>query len=253
MRYRLPVWMLVVAATMACSSQRKISQVETRQLASVISEVHLSPLREKVSRLDRFAKACPPQLIDTLPSLATEKVRVPACPESLSAGFLVAKEVLRMDERTNVEELLGSGCRVLARDFSTGPLVPLLEGVPPANAGRREAEEEPPLENEMALRNKLSEGLRQVRTVHEPLEQWMRLHGDFVMSEEELDFFDRLVAVQQCLMGDQEVDESYRALHNLEDLARIQPATEPQRQKLERLLSGVHALIDRKIGEYFRK
>lgn len=253
MRFRAPVIILAVAATMACSSQRKLSQVETRKLASVATaEVHLSPLREKVSRLERFAKACPVQLADTLPSLATEKVRVPACPESLGVAFLEAKDVLRMDERSQVEELLGSGCRALPRDFHSGPLVSLLEGLPPASL-RRGGEEEATPENEMALRMKMTEGLRQVRSVHEPLEQWVRLHGEYVMAEEELDFFDRLVAVQQCRMGDQLVDESYRALHNLEDLARIHPAAEAQRQKLERLLSGVHTLIDRKIGEYFRK
>ncbi len=62
---------------------------------------------------------------------------------------------------------------------------------------------------------------------------------------------DRLATREGCRMSDQEVDHSYRTIHSLEALARIQPEQEPQRGRIERFLSGVHRVIDRKIREYF--
>lgn len=248
MRLSATAVILGVAATMACSSQRKLSQVGNRELASISADNSvLSPLREKISGNHQFAKFCPEEIRNTLPVLVTERVGFPACPAKLGAAFIAAKDILKSEERTVVEELLGSRCHSMSGEFGTSPLVALLESIVPGS------EASPLPEEEMRLRTTLREGLQLVRTVHEPIEQWIRLHGEFVMPEEELEFFYRLVSAEKCKMSDQEVDQSYRALHNLETLSRIQPEDEPQRLRMERFLAGVHKVIDRKIREYFRK
>jgi|GEM_PF-4557482 len=248
--------LLCVSATMACSSLRKLTHVETRELASVRTELNVSPLRERVAKIEKFAKACPSEVAELLPQLAHERVVFPPCPEKLVAGFEAAKDALRPEERSTIEELLGSNCRSLPDDFGSSPLDSLIEGVVPrqSRGGRnRETEaEELPAEH-LLQRMRLREGLLEVRALHEPLEQWIHINGEFVMPEEELLFFDRIVSHEKCRMSDQEVDQSYRTLHSLEALTRVQSENEPQRKKIERFLSGVHRIIDRKIREYFSR
>jgi len=246
---------ICVSATMACSSLRKISNVETRELASLRTEEVISPLRDKVSQIQQFAKACPQEVVELLPVLANERVSFPACPLKLAESFEAAKEVLRGEEKSTIEELLASQCRTLPNDFGSSPLDSLIEGVVPRAVGGRAREEfsEPVPDHHLPLRMRVRSGLLEVRAIHEPLEQWIRLHGEFVMPEEELLFFERLVGSGKCRMSDQEVDQSYRTLNNLEALARLQGEQEPQRKRIERFLFGVHKVIDRKIREYFTR
>lgn len=245
-----------VSAMMACSSLRKLTHVETRELASVRSEETVSPLRDRVARIENFAKACPAEVVELLPQLARERVVFPPCPQKLVTGFEAAKEALRPEERSTIEELLGSQCRTLPDDFGSSPLDSLIEGVVPrptrGGRNREEITEELP-EEHLRQRMALREGLLEVRALHEPLEQWIHINGEFVMPEEELLFFERLIGLEQCKMSDQEVDQSYRTLHGLEALARVQAEKEPQRKKIERFLNGVHTIIDRKIREYFSR
>jgi hypothetical protein len=248
--------LISVQAMMACSSLRKLTHVETRELASVRTEEAVSPLRDQVAHIEKFAKSCPKEVVELLPVLAHERVVFPPCPEKLVNGFEVAKEALRTEERTTIEELLGSQCRTLPDDFGSSPLDSLIEGVVPrpARGGRSHDESGEATTEEILLhRMRLRDGLLEVRALHEPLEQWIHINGEFVMPEEELLFFERLVGKEHCKMSDQEVDQSYRTLHGLEALARVHAENEPQRKRIEHFLTGVHIIIDRKIKEYFTR
>lgn len=247
--------LICVQAMMACSSLRKLTHVDTRELASVRSEEAVSPLRDRISKLGNFAKTCPAEVAELLPLLANERVVFPACPEKLVSGFEASKDALRSEERSTIEELIGSKCRSLPNDFGSSPLDSLIEGVvprPSRGGQNREEGEEEISEASLVLRMRLRDGLLEVRQLHEPLEQWIHINGEFVMPEEELLFLDKLVA-EKCRMSDQEVDQSYRTLRSLEELARVHAEHEPQRKRIEQFLSGVHKIIDRKIREYFVK
>lgn len=244
---------LVMMTTAACSSLRKLSHVETREPASVPAEVSLSPVRARLAAFTKFAKACPAELRELLPALAQERVKFPPCPQALPGHFEAVKEMLSPQEKSTVEELLNSQCRSIDSTYGGSPLDGLIENVVPS-PGRKNAnaeEAETMSEAELLLRMKLRDGLQEVRALHAPLEQWIRVNGDYVIPEEELQFVDRLATREACRMSDQEVDHSYRTIHSLEALARIQPESEPQRGRIERFLSGVHRVIDRKIREYF--
>lgn len=242
---------------MSCASLRKLSHVETREPASTQPEAPaLSPLRQKVAAFSRFAKACPAEIRELLAPLSLEKVRFPPCPARLEADFNLAREALTQQERNSVEELLGAQCRSLDTTYGGSPLDSLIEGIVPrpARGGRNsEVEALVPSDAELHLRMKLQESLLEVRSLHSPLEQWIRGNGDYLIPEDELGFVEKLAVEGGCRMSDQEVDQSYRTIHNLEALARIQPPTEPQRRRIERFLGGVHRVIDRKIQEYFQR
>ncbi len=246
---------ICVSATMACSSLRKISNVETRELASLRTEEAISPLRDKVSRIQQFARACPQEVVELLPVLANERVAFPLFRAKLAEAFGAAKEVLRGEERSMVEELLAGQCRTLPNDFASSALDSLIEGVVPRVVAGQVHEEssEPVLDAHLLLRMRLRDELLEVRAIHEPMEQWIRIHGEFVMPEEELLFFERLVGTEKCRLSDQEVGQSYRTLHSLEALARMHGEQDPQRKRVKRFLFGVNKMIDRKIREYFTR
>jgi len=246
----------VLFALVACASQRKLSLLKSREPAAVRSSEAFSPLRDKVSQLYVFAKSCPAEVTELLPMLANERISFPPCPENFEAHFREVASALRSEERVKIEELIGSQCRTSSSTIGSSPLDSLIEGIvqiPPPSGRDREENVNVISEAEMRLRMRLRDGLLSVRAVHEPLLHWMRFHGEFVISDDELLFFDRLVNLGQCLMNDQEIDYSYRTLHSLETLVRLHAPAEPQRKRIERFLSGVHRLIDRKIGEYFRR
>ncbi len=256
MLYRAFAVIVCAQAMMACGSLRKVTHVETRDLASVRSDEAASPLREKIATLHSFAKTCPAEVAELLPLLANERVTFPACPAALVSSFGDAKDALRSDEKSTIEELLGSQCRSLSDDFGSSPLDALIEGVVPqvTRGGRMRAEGDLELpESQLLQRMRLRDGLSEVRAIHEPLEQWIRNNGNFVMPEDELLFFDRLVNLEKCKMSDQEIDQTYRTLHSLEALTRVQPEADPQRKRIERFLTGVHSIVGRKIREYFQR
>ncbi|MGZ3705605.1 MAG: hypothetical protein ACXWP1_06585, partial [Bdellovibrionota bacterium] len=105
----------------------------------------------------------------------------------------------------------------------------------------------------LVLRENLRNVLVEVKTAGDPLNQWIRNNGELVLPEEQLEFFDRLVNQDSCRLPDQEIDISYRILRNLEDLSHVEAEGESQRARIEKLLNGVHRVIDRKIQEYFRR
>ena len=56
MKLRVFAFFSGLLAMMACSSQRKLSHVETREPAAVRTEEALTPLREKIAKMNQFAK-----------------------------------------------------------------------------------------------------------------------------------------------------------------------------------------------------
>lgn len=239
----------------ACSSQRKLSQVETREPAAARGSVTSSPLRERLMA-SAPPQSCPPELREHFTQLVDERVKFPACPERLTSGFALGKNALSLEERSRIEELMGNRCRPLPRENGESTVDSLLQEMDlySVQRARNRSTEHPAFtEEENRLRLQLRTGIAEVKNVHESLEQWVRVNGDHVISEEELTYFDKLITKSGCKLTDEEIDQSYRTLHSLETLARIKTEGEEQRVRIERLLAGVHKLIGRKIQEYFRR
>ena len=223
-----------------CSSERKLSHVESRVPAS--SGVHQlsadSALRARLSSQTVYHERCPVEVRE-LAALAGERVNFPPCPDSLAVAFEASRSLLSIEESGAVEEMMGMQCRRGPREGISETIQNLLR--------------EPRQKTGVSARDQLRAALTEVQASAEPLNLWIRNNGELALPEEQLLFFDRLVNHDGCKMTDQEIDLSYRILHNLDDLARIQGEAEPQRRRIVRLLLGVHKVMDRKIGEYFRK
>ena len=168
----------------------------------------------------------------------------------------MARESLSLEESSAVEELLNVQCRFSPREGLAEPLQQLLSDSQRTqrHVGKGSeltvvAEPEAPSQSRMALKASLHE----MKAAADPVENWIRTYGEWVMPEDQLEYFDRLAGEDACRIPDQEVDNSYRSLRALEELARIEPAQEPQRKRIEAFLRGVYKMIDRKIQEFFRR
>jgi hypothetical protein len=223
-----------------CSSERKLSHVESRVPASTGGRQLSaeSALRARLASQTLFHAACPVEVRE-LAALASEHVSFPPCPDSLAISYQAARSMLSLEENTAVEEMMGVQCRRSPREGISEAISSIL----------REQNQKPVT----GARDQLRVALRVVEASAEPLNLWMRNNGELALPEEQLLFLDRLVNHDSCKMSDQEIDLSYRVIRNLDELVRIQSEAEPQRRRMARLLLGVHKIMDRKIGEYFRR
>ncbi|HEY8279365.1 MAG TPA: hypothetical protein VIH99_07070 [Bdellovibrionota bacterium] len=237
-----------------CSSQRKLSRIETREPAAVRSVPALSALRARLVGVQKFSAHCPSEVRQLLPVLILEKVRPPACPERLTAAFAAVRGFLRLEELSAVEGLLGGQCRSLASFDESLIFLMQEQQTSPTHPGGREnfATHVPVNEEEVAMRAALRNELFAEHEVHEPFSQWVRVNGEYVLTEDLLGLLEPLVTGQSCRLSDQEVDQSFRTLHSLEELVRIYPEGDPQRVQEETLLRGIHKIVERKIQEFFR-
>lgn len=240
------VWLpiaLSLAVLPGCSSERKLSHVEARVPASggARAESVLAALRMRISQQTAFPAACPVE-VKEIASLAEDRVVFPPCPDSLAVAYEAARASLNLEETSAVEEMISVQCRRNPRE-GISETIQALSQEPPHKS----------TDPSLALREPLRAALLSVQSLSEPLNQWIRNNGEMVLPEEQLAFLDRVVNHDACRMPDQEIDSSYRILRNLEELIRVQGEGRPQRIRLERLLTGVHKVMDRKIQEYFRR
>jgi hypothetical protein len=237
---------------LGCSIQRKVSHVESRVPAAVQRSTVASQLRVKLTGQHAWSKLCPVELRELLPALSEERLRFPSCPEALQVAIREARDFLRVDERSTLEGFLDGQCRSFSQEAMEDSLASLFQGSSNAPGGRsRSGSRSQPEERETALRTALRDRLLEVKDAIEPFEQWIRVNGEFVIPDEQLGFFDRLVHKQGCKLADQEVDQFYRSMHSLESLSKIEGDTDPQRVKVERFLLGIRKVIDRKLQEFF--
>jgi hypothetical protein len=238
----------------SCASPRKLSQVGLREPAAMREGPVVTPLRQEALELNAFAKGCPAELKEEFASLSAERVQFPACPEGFNENFQNSLMFLKLEERSTLEEVLGSHCRSLGLgEFgdSLEQLYTSFETTGPL--GRRAIIKEsfvsnaPELQTLAALKGSLEEIVGQ----HLPLERWARRYGAFVLPEEDLRYLHGLVVKRGCRVGEEEVDEAYRSIRGLEDLSKILKDS-PLRSRIETLLAGVHKIIDRRIQEYFQ-
>lgn len=248
---------LLVFGLSACSTLRKLSRVETREIASVRSAIVVSPLRQKLIEFTQFAPACPEEIRSLLGQLADARVNVPPCPEGLQTNYEAVISVLKIEERSLIEQILNGQCRSFGKEGYDDTLDSLLNNFevsrPLATAAisRKDTRILSGADEATALLAKVKANLEELRAVHHPLEQWIRRYGEFVIPEEELEFFERLIVTQNCKMTDQEIENSYRTMRAMEELMHTEREAEPQRALIERFLLGIHKVIDSKIREYF--
>lgn len=244
----------LVVSLAACASPRKLSQVGLREPAAARDATAISALRQRVSSQKDFAKGCPASVRKQLPALAAERVRFPECPDDFAENYQNAMIFLKLQERSTLEEVLGSQCHSLGLGEFGDSLEQLLatyDGTGPL--GRRLANEEgsSAVSEDVKALTELKGTLEELVNRHLPLERWGRRYGSFVVPEDDLQYFQKIVVDQGCRLGEEQVDEAYRSIRGLEDLAKVLKDG-PQRARIEEFLVGFHEVIDRRIQEFFQ-
>lgn len=241
-------WVILMVLLSSCGAIRKLSKVELRNPASNRDRAEISETRQRVSSYHEMPKRCPAEIRKTFPYLAGEIIKFPPCPAELDQ-FQSASTFLNMEERTTLEEVIGSQCQSIGRSQFSDSLEYILanfEGVGPKGRAREARADESALQ----ILEKLRIGIESTVKIHLPLDRWVERNGFFLLPEEDLLYMDKLFVNQQCKMTDQEVDQTYRTMRALEDLTHILQEGE-QKKSIERFLEGAHSVIDQKVREYF--
>lgn len=234
-----------------CGATRKLSQVGLREPSSVRENEAVSELRSRIHVTPKMASTCPGEA-HLFPELAMERVKFPTCPSILVESFQLSMKYLKIEERTTLEEVIGSQCRSLAQGQFGDSLETLLanfETTGPLGRRKQIVQTVQSMSDEIQTLTKLKQGLEEVVYKILPLDRWVEANGEYLIPEEELARLEHLLIQRSC-RAEERVDKSYDATRALEDLARVLEEGE-QRTRLETFLNGIHKIIDEKIREFF--
>jgi hypothetical protein len=250
--WRIEMYRFLLLASMAlliaaCSASRKISTVGLRELSSVASAQAVSERRLRLSETKTFAKECPAELMQTVPALALENLEFPRCPDSLLNNFQTALPLLKSEERSVLEEAINSQCRSLGNSADGTSIDSVFPTSELHNLAARYAENS----TDSKVMSATRDGITYVIEHHLPLDRWAKQNSGYLLSEEVVISLDKIVNQRKCKLSDEEVDSSFQTIRSLEDLTRLLAEGE-QRQGVEKLLSGIYSVQDRKIEEFFR-
>lgn len=241
-------WAILLVLLCSCGATRKLSKVELRSPASLRDKTEVSQNRQRVISYQVMPKRCPVQIRQTFPYLAGEVIKFPPCPAEFDQ-YQSAIPFLSLEERTSLEEVIGSQCQSIGRSQFSDSLETILANF--ESSGPKGRMRETPLdENNKQILNNLRAGIESAVKIHLPLDRWVERNGEFLLPEEDLVYMDKLFVTQQCKMTDQEVDQTYRTMRALEDLTHILQPGE-QKKNIEIFLDGAHSVIEQKVREYF--
>lgn len=250
---RIFLFLFAACSLASCSATRKISQVGLREPASVQVSISVSELRSQIIESREFAKACPQEIRDNFAKLAAERIHFPGCPSGLNELVQTAIPYLKLEERSTMEEVINSQCRSLGNSEFGDALENLLANYDSSGPlGRRAKIVQTllPLDGETRNLQNLQGAVQELVDYHLPLDRWVRRNGDHVLPDEELTHLNRLIFTDGCRMTDQEVDQGYRTIRGLEELAKILKDG-PQRDRIQSFLLGVDKVISQKLKEFF--
>ncbi len=239
-----------------CGASRKLSKVGLRELSSdELAEAsdRISQLRATVQNLDKIPRACSSEIRSEFVSLSSAKVALLGCPQGFVEVTQVASPLLKLEERALLEEMANAQCRGVAesqREIELRSFADSFERDGPI--GRRKAQEPESLDEDINTLTALHDSIDEILAKNLRLERWVRVqNGPYILSEGDLPFFYDLIVRGKCEVKDNTVEQGYNAMEALEDLRQVLPAGE-SKQSLEKFLRGIHKLLDKKVGEYFR-
>lgn len=249
---RLGCALFLFALLSGCASARKLSQVGLREPASVREITQISELRTRITALNSLPVSCP-KGVQNFAALAKEKVSFPFCPAGFEEVVQSSIPYLKLEERSSVEEAVNSQCRSLGLNEFGDSLESLLvnfDSTGPLGRRSKVYQTLVSTEGEMRTLLQLREHLQELVSYHLPLDRWARRNGEFILPEEDLAQLHRMIVEKNCKMSDEEVDQAYRTIRSLEELAKILKEG-PQEERLDEFLGGMHQVIEKKLREFF--
>ncbi len=235
-----------------CSASRKISQVGLREPDSVQKPIVFSETRARLAMGLPLPPACPKEFA-AFSTLAVQRVLFPACPLGLPETFQLSLTMLTLEERSTIEEMLNSRCRSLGTTEYGNSLENILnayESTGPIGRRNKITQTVQSMEADFKLLASLKASLYEISQVHLPLDRWTRLHGEFVIPDEDLELIFDLVQKNACRFRDQQIDGYSSAMRNMEELVPLLKDQNQQTMLIE-FLKGFQSVIDKKLQEYF--
>lgn len=252
---RIQVAIAILAlACGACAASRKVSAVEVRAPASVAAEEAdaMDRLRERLAQVSS-REGCPAPFTSAIRAMAQQKVQQPTCPADLQQRVHLALNLLRLEERSLLDEILSSQCQKIIQGENDDRFQSFLKTYDTTGPlGRRKEARETSSgdDQDFTALTRLRDALRNVETVHLALEQWIEAHGAYLLPEDSLNFFRDVVLQQRCQLNDQHFQESYRVLDVLEDLERLL-GENAQAAHVHGLTRALKSISEQKVTEYF--
>lgn len=235
-----------------CSASRKISQVGLREPDSVQKPIVFSETRARLAMGLPLPAGCPKEL-SGFSALSVQRVLFPACPTGLPETFQLSLSMLTLEERSTIEEMLNSRCRSLGTTEFGNSLENILnayESTGPIGRRNKITQTVQSMEADFKLLASLKANLHEISQVHLPLDRWTRLHGEFVIPDEDLELLFDLIQKNSCRLRDQQIDGYSSAMRNLEELLPLLKDQNQQNLLLD-FLKGFQTVIDKKLQEYF--
>jgi len=255
MRWTLPLLITIFLGLVGCSTARKVSKVGLRELSSEEGgqQNALSEVRAKIQNTTRFSRACPKEVESELAGLAALRVLAPSCPKGFMELVQISTNMLKLEERSLLEEMSTAQCRSMVElelDSSLRGFLDEFEIDGPVGRRKGITESFVSMEDDFKTLERLRSSLNEVLSVNVPFERWIARNGNYVLPEADLHFFYSLVIQNGCRVDSDVIDEGFRAMQTLEELRRLMPDGSAK-SSLELFMQGIHKLIDKKVGEYF--
>lgn len=246
---------LLCFGALGCSTARKVSKVGVRALSSEEASQQdvLSAIRAKAQNGAFSHHACPKEVNTEFAKLAGTKVSVPSCPAGFVEVVQLASPLLKLEERSLLEEVAGTQCRAMIDSEQYIYVKNFLDAFElDGPVGRRKGitESVASMEEDFRILERLRNSLDEVLSLNVPMERWVSRNGGYVLPEGELAFFYNLIGQSGCRVDESAIDDGFRAIQTLEELRRLLPEG-ATKNSLEFFMQGVHRLIDKKVGEYF--
>lgn len=248
--------LLVSLGALACSATRKISKVGLREPSSTADNElrdSVTVARSRLSAMQDSPRSCPKDFSKSLSQLAIQKVTQTHCPERLAIQVQTSLNMLTMEERSFLEELVGVQCQGLIHGQQDDTLLNFIENYDstgPIGRRRQIIESFLPQQNDYQTLKALKESLNEIVLVNFPMERWVLRHGKFILPEVDLDFLLNLVQTKACRIENTDFEMLYRIQQSAEDLLRM-IAQEKQREDLFKFVEILHQITDNKVKEFF--
>lgn len=253
MRYFFAICLM--AAFLSACAGRKISQVGLREPSSVekSSGHDYTEIRSRLATLQDANSQCPGNLTKQIQKIAFAEVIPPRCPARLAYQVQAVNNMLLLEERSLLEEIVSSQCQAIFRSQPGERLQNFVETFDTTGPlGRRKniIESVRAQDDDISDLTKLRENLRELLFVSSPIERWIMRNGKYLLPEEELEFLYGLLAKQDCRMNGTDFERLYRLQQSIENLEPMLPDVE-QQHSLKLFIEALHKITDRKVKEFF--
>ena len=250
------VVLIIALLCSACSTVRKVSESGLRAPAALDGSTDVadrSLAQRDLLLQNAVPETCPENTASVLQNVIKQKIVLPSCPQGYYETLHQSLDLLRLEERSLLEELMNQRCQALTSnqlDDRLRAFMSSFDSLGPLGRRKSKAQGEREDERDFQVLNRLRTQLELLLQSNVVLEVWISRHGNYIVPESHLRLLQRAIFDGHCAASDVVLEEAYRAIDTLEELRRIMP--DPQQvQYTESLISILFTIADEKVLEFF--